>query len=145
MKAFGTVSTKRLFCLFHSLLAGERQTSPNWGVSLLTQARKNVWSVFLYNCDWIHFCGLGCVFGRGSRSLHLLCVVGRLRQALCLRSVLWVGNHWAEHVLLLCISYRSIVWANVDTQQLFLLFFFFSGVWINYHFARPLLQEEVVY
>lgn len=45
------------------------------GVSLLTQARKSVWSVYLRNCDWIHFCGLGCVFGRGSRSLHLLCVV----------------------------------------------------------------------
>lgn len=83
-------------------------TGRSRGVSLLTQTRKNAWTDFHCYCDWIHFCGLGCVFRSSSRSLHAFCV-GGTHKALCLHSVLWVGNHWAEHVLLLCIYHKSFV------------------------------------
>ena len=105
-------------------VSGSEGDSSSWGVPLLTQARKNGSRVFLCNCDWIHFCGLGCVFGWGSRSLHLLCVVGRARQAVSLRSVLGVGNHWAEHVLLLCISYGSIGSGRCRNASIVLAFSF---------------------
>ena len=62
-----------------------RREGTSWGrgVSLLTQTGKNAWTVFLCYCDWIHFCGLGCVFRSSSRSLHVICVVGTDRLCVC--------------------------------------------------------------
>lgn len=77
------------------------------GVSLLTQTGKNAWTVFLCCCDWIHFCGLDCVFRSRFRSLHVMCVVGLDRFCVC-SLYLQVWNHWAEHIVL-CVWRKSCV------------------------------------
>ncbi len=44
---------------------------------------------FLCYCDWIHLCGLGCVFRSSSRSLHVNCVDGTERLSVCTLSSSW--------------------------------------------------------
>lgn len=84
-------------CLFSSRREGTRWSL---GVSLLTQTRKNAWTVCLF------FCGLDCVFKGHFGQLHVMCLVSS-DKLLCLLSVLQTWNQPAEHVALLCVSHKS--------------------------------------
>lgn len=98
--------TKACFFSVRALKTCRRREATSWrrGVLLLTQTEKNAWTVLHCSCDWIHFCGLDFVLRSYFRSLHVSCVVRW--DKLCVCSVLQVWTHWAEHILLLCISHK---------------------------------------
>lgn len=151
MKAFGSESAERLFCLFGSLSVGVREMSTEPKVchcwhrrgrasgaftsATATGSTSAVWPVCLEEAPGRCICSVSSC---------------RLSQALCLRSVLWVGNRWAERVLLLCISYRSIGLNRCRHTAIVFAFSFhfifnFCSLWINYHFPSRPLQAEVIY
>lgn len=143
MKAFGSVSAERLFCLFCSLSVGVREMSTKLKVchcwhrrgrasgaftsATATGSTSAVWAVCLEEVPGRCICSVSSC---------------RLSQALCVHSVLWVGNHWAERVLLLCISSRSIGLNRYTHSN---CSFFFQSLWINYHFPSRPLQAEIIY
>lgn len=126
MKAFGTVSTKRLFCLFHCLSVGARETralaevchcwhrrgrtSGAFSSATATGSTSAVSDVCLEEVPG------GCICFVSWTDWGRLCVCA-----------LSSGSEIIEQNMLSCFVYPTdpLVWADVDTQQLFLFLFCF--------------------
>lgn len=82
---------------------------------------------FLCCCDWIHFCGLGCVFRSSSRSLQVISVVGTDRLCVCAMSY---RSEIIEQNTFDCFVYTTnpLIWVKSCGAALLLLLLSFKFI-----------------
>lgn len=144
MKAFGSESAERLFCLFRSLSVGVREMSTELRCVIVDTGEEERLERLppQLRLDPLLRSGL-CVWKRFQVAAFAVC--RRAGWARLCVSALSSGSEITEQTVFYCCVYPAdpLVWTDVHTQQLFL--HFFRSLWINYHFPSRPLQAEVIY